>query len=120
MLRPVFSRVLASSLIPGRVSAKLSVPIKGSSESSQIVENSKPITETKTRLHVSNVALVGLRRVERSGSETDAVPLDLGFSKDLSCYSVYSGQPLLIRGVNPTGHSLGVMEIFQVCHKCLL
>ncbi|CAH8484703.1 unnamed protein product [Schistosoma haematobium] len=114
LLRPVFSRVLASSLIPGRVSAKLSVPIKGSSESSQIAENSKPITETKTRLHVSNVALVGLRRVERSGSETDAVPLDLGFSKDLSCYSVYSGQPLLIRGVNPTGHSLGVMEIFQI------
>ncbi|VDO48631.1 unnamed protein product [Schistosoma margrebowiei] len=114
LLRPVFSRVLASSLIPGRVSAKLSVPIKGSSESSQIAENSKLITETKTRLHVSNVALVGLRRVERSGSETDAVPLDLGFSKDLSCYSVYSGQPLLIRGVNPTGHSLGVMEIFQI------
>ncbi|CAH8474491.1 unnamed protein product [Schistosoma intercalatum] len=114
LLRPVFSRVLASSLIPGRVSAKLSVSIKGSSESSQIIENSKPITETKTRLHVSNVALVGLRRVERSGSETDAVPLDLGFSKDLSCYSVYSGQPLLIRGVNPTGHSLGVMEIFQI------
>ncbi|VDP25713.1 unnamed protein product [Schistosoma mattheei] len=113
LLRPVYSRVLASSLIPGRVSAKLSVPIKGSSESSQIAENSRPITETKTRLHVSNVALVGLRRVERSGSETDAVPLDLGFSKDLS-YSVYSGQPLLIRGVNPTGHSLGVMEIFQI------
>ncbi|XP_018649213.1 putative transforming growth factor-beta receptor type I [Schistosoma mansoni] len=102
------------SLISGRVSAKLSVPIKGSSESSQITENNKPITETKTRLHASNVALVGLRRVERSGSETDAVPLDLGFSKDLSCYSIYSGQPLLIRGVNPTGHSLGAMEIFQI------
>ncbi|CAH8484396.1 unnamed protein product [Schistosoma rodhaini] len=114
VLRPVFSRVLAPSLIPGRVSAKLSVPIKGSNESSQITENNKPITETKTRLHASNVALVGLRRVERSGSETDAVHLDLGFSKDLSCYSIYSGQPLLIRGVNPTGHSLGAMEIFQI------
>ncbi|CAH8461621.1 unnamed protein product [Schistosoma turkestanicum] len=114
VLRPVFSRVQASSLIAGRVCAKLSVPVKGPTEPSQVNENSKPGNETKTRLHASNVALVGLRRVERSGSEIDAVHLDLGFSKDLSCYSVYSGQPLLIRGVNPTGHSLGAMEIFQI------
>ncbi|CAH8458487.1 unnamed protein product [Heterobilharzia americana] len=114
MLRPVFSRLQVPSLIPGRVSVKLTVPVKVPIEPSQTNENKRAIIETKTRLHLSNVALVGLRRVERSGSETDAVHLDLGFSKDLSCYSVYSGQPLLIRGVNPTGQSLGAMEIFQI------
>ncbi|KAH8850517.1 DNA polymerase alpha subunit B [Schistosoma japonicum] len=114
VLRPVFSRIQAPSLIPGRVTAKLSVPIKGSTELSKVSENNRSVAETKIRLHPSNVALVGLRRAERSGSETDAVHLDLGFSRDLSCYSVYSGQPLLIRGVNPTGCSLGVMEIFQI------
>ncbi|CAH8453917.1 unnamed protein product [Heterobilharzia americana] len=103
MLRPVFSRLQVPSLIPGRVSVKLTVPVKVPIEPSQTNENKRAIIETKTRLHLSNVALVGLRRVERSG-----------FSKDLSCYSVYSGQPLLIRGVNPTGQSLGAMEIFQI------
>ncbi|KAK4473639.1 hypothetical protein MN116_002991 [Schistosoma mekongi] len=114
MLRPVFSRVQAPSLIPGRVTAKLSVPIKGSTEPSKVSENNRSVNETKIRLHPSNVALVGLRRAERSGYETDAVHLDLGFSRDLSCYSLYSGQPLLIRGINPTGCSLGAMEIFQI------
>nr|CAH8831740.1 unnamed protein product [Trichobilharzia regenti] len=114
VLRPVFSRVQAPSLISGRVSVKMTAAIKESIEFSQSDANQKPATKTKTRLQLSNIGLIGLRRVERSGFETDAVHLDLGFSKDLSCYSVYSGQPLLIRGVNPTGQSLGAMEIYQI------
>lgn len=71
-------------------------------------------------MQLSNASIVGLRRVEGASTTSDAtIKLELP-TTNIPPYSIYSGQPVILRGTNPTGQQLNVTEIYTVSSSALL
>lgn len=114
LLRPVGFRVQGTALVAGRISTKYLAPAIGVSKEFELSTTGKGPDEAKNHLLVSNACLIGIRRTERVGSGSIIPDLDLGICKELKSYSLYSGQPVVIRATNPTGHLLGLQKIYTV------
>ncbi|VDP82357.1 unnamed protein product [Echinostoma caproni] len=107
-LRPTYVRLQTSSLVAGRVASSTSTL------SSQLTTEAKEndLQMTKNRLQPGNAAVIGLRRVEGAGGSADAMTR-LEFPMANSCvYSIFSGQPVILRATNPTGRQLNVTDVF--------
>lgn len=104
-LRPVHSRLLSESLVAGRVAVCPETQGAGAADgaSSQYQHQ---------RLHPSNACLVGTRRT--GGGEFSKAMLDL--RSTTYEYSLYPGQPVVVKATNLTGRCLTPFEIFQVRH----
>ncbi|KAA0191632.1 DNA polymerase alpha subunit B [Fasciolopsis buskii] len=107
-LRPTSARLQTSSLFAGRLASSISTAIpQFSGETSEAC-----IQLSKTRMQLSNASIVGLRRVEGASTTSDAtIKLELP-TTNIPPYSIYSGQPVILRGTNPTGQQLNVTEIY--------
>ncbi|VDN15213.1 unnamed protein product, partial [Dibothriocephalus latus] len=97
MLRPANARLQTPSFVAGRVAA---CPTSN-------MDETQP---SSVRLHPSNACLIGARRA--GGGEFSSAMLELSSSANLASFSLYPGQPVVLRATNPTGRSLTVFDVF--------
>uniref|UniRef100_A0A0X3Q4G3 DNA polymerase alpha subunit B n=2 Tax=Schistocephalus solidus TaxID=70667 RepID=A0A0X3Q4G3_SCHSO len=97
LLRPANARLQTPSFVAGRVAA---CPTSSMGETQP----------SSVRLHPSNACLIGARRT--GGGEFSSAMLELSSSADLTSFSLYPGQPVVLRATNPTGRSLKVFDLF--------
>ncbi|KAF5396987.1 DNA polymerase alpha subunit B [Paragonimus heterotremus] len=114
-LRPTCARLQTASLVAGRVGAQSIAGVQGGEKS---IEDSSACIPTlsKSRLQPSTVGLIGPRRIDGALTSMDGlVRLEFPLSdRSLISYSLYAGQPVVIRATNPTGQLLEVTEVFSV------
>ncbi|KAF6774408.1 hypothetical protein AHF37_05787 [Paragonimus kellicotti] len=113
-LRPTCARLQTTSLVAGRIGAQSIASVQGGEKS--IGDSSACIpTLSKSRLQSSTVGLIGPRRVDGALTSMDGlVRLEFPLSdRSLISYSLYAGQPVVIRATNPTGQLLEVTEVFS-------
>ncbi|TPP55786.1 DNA polymerase alpha subunit B [Fasciola gigantica] len=107
-LRSTSVRLQTSSLMAGRLTSSSST----TSPQLGIETGEADLQISKNRLQLSNAAIVGLRRVEGTGAAAEATTkLELPIT-NISTYSIYSGQPVVLRATNPTGQQLNVTEVY--------
>ncbi len=103
LLRPVHTRLQSQALVAGRVAV---CPETSGTEGGT----------HQQRLHPSNACLVGNRRA--GGGEFSRAMLDLTTNASSLTYSLYPGQPVVMKATNLTGRSLTAHEFFQVWKYC--
>ncbi|KAM7535374.1 hypothetical protein Aperf_G00000097798 [Anoplocephala perfoliata] len=97
-LRPIHSRIQTPSLVAGRIAiCPETVPAEG------VIHDQ--------RLDTANVCIIGTRRV--GGGDLGKVMLDITTNAANMEYSLYTGQPVVLRASNVTGRSLTAFEFFR-------
>ncbi|KAL5966423.1 DNA polymerase alpha subunit B, partial [Taenia solium] len=97
-LRPVHSRLQTPSMVAGRVAAR---PEVGAVK--DVVQHQ--------RLDPTNVCIVGTRRA--GGGDLGRVMLDVSTNASTIEYSLYTGQPVVLKATNVNGRSLTAFEFYQ-------
>lgn len=100
-LRPVHSRLQTPSLVAGRVAVR---PEVGAAKG--VVQHQ--------RLDPMNICIVGTRRA--GGGDLGRVMLDVNTNASTLEYSLYPGQPVVLKATNVNGRSLNAFEFFQVSY----
>ncbi|CAH8561130.1 unnamed protein product [Dicrocoelium dendriticum] len=110
-LRPTNARLQSTAIVAGRVSSN--VTVSASTRQSEIYPNGPlpgPLF-SKARLQLASASLISLRRVGGCGTESSGATRMEFLRSDTRCaYSIYAGQPVVLRAANPTGHQLLVSE----------
>ncbi|KAL5108518.1 DNA polymerase alpha subunit B [Taenia crassiceps] len=97
-LRPVHSRLQTPSLVAGRVAVHPEIgSVRG------VVQHQ--------RLDSMNVCIVGTRRA--GGGDLGRVMLDVNTNASTLVYSLYTGQPVVLKAINVNGRSLTAFEFYQ-------
>ncbi|KAA3681149.1 DNA polymerase alpha subunit B, partial [Paragonimus westermani] len=114
-LRPTGARLQTASLVAGRIGVQSVAGVQGGEKATEDSSAYIP-TLSKSRLQSSTVGLIGPRRVDGALTSIDGL-IRLEFplsSRSPISYSLYAGQPVVIRATNPTGQLLEVTEVFSV------
>ncbi|KAF8563654.1 hypothetical protein P879_10424 [Paragonimus westermani] len=114
-LRPTGARLQTASLVAGRIGVQSVAGVQGGEKASEDSSAYIPAL-SKSRLQSSTVGLVGPRRVDGALTSMDGlIRLEFPLSdRSPISYSLYAGQPVVIRATNPTGQLLEVTEVFSV------
>ena len=98
-LRPLYNRLQSPSLVAGRVATR--------PEPSTTIDGVQ-----HQRLDPQNICIVGTRRA--GGGDIGRIMLDLGTNSSTLAYSLYTGQPVVLKATNLNGRCLTAFEFYQV------
>ncbi|KER26750.1 hypothetical protein T265_13937, partial [Opisthorchis viverrini] len=114
LLRPTCVRLQSPHLVGGRIAAQIST-VSATQLADKTNGNFGSYSElAKQRLQSNNVGLVGLRQVSGVQSSMEGVTrLEFPLSDRSISFSLYAGQPVVVRASNPTGQLLCVTDVFS-------